>query len=94
MLHFPLSSQAKIYCNYSRNDILRSYDIYYDCFQVDIRILDVEFNHLGKVFDGGEEDVKTLMEEAGYDFNGKVGIDAIFVKRGTLAKKRKKKEEN
>ena len=56
--------------------------------------MDIEFNHLGDVFDGTADEVTSFMEEKGYDYHGKVGIDAIFVKRGTkLAKRLKKQRE-
>ena len=56
--------------------------------------MDIEFNHLGKVFEGTSEDVTKFMEDNGYKFHSKVGIDALFIKEKNKTKKKSKKYEN
>ena len=46
------------------------------------------------MFDGSHDDVMNYMKENGYDYHGLVGIDAIFVKRGTKLAKKLKKQRN
>lgn len=50
--------------------------------KVDISVVEIEMNHLGKVFDGSAEDLKSFMKKNGYKFKGMVEIDGIFVKKG------------
>ncbi|TRY67100.1 hypothetical protein TCAL_14697 [Tigriopus californicus] len=53
--------------------------------KVDITVVEVEMNHLGKVFDGSEDVLKRFMKKNGYKFRGMVEIDGIFVKKGFKA---------
>ena len=48
--------------------------------KVDIRLLDIEMNHIGEVFDGTEQDIRDLLKENGYRYYQKVSIDEIYVK--------------
>ena len=55
--------------------------------------MDIEFNHLGKVFPGSKEELTEFLESKGYKFHGKVGIDAIFMKETKKKKKKSKKSD-
>ena len=48
--------------------------------KVDIRLLDIEMNHIGEGFDGTEQDISDLLKENGYRYYQKVSIDEIYVK--------------
>ena len=49
---------------------------------MDIKILDIEMNHVGQIFEGSASDLRRHLEKSGYDAFMRVGIDEIFVKRG------------
>jgi hypothetical protein len=49
---------------------------------VDIKILDIETNHIGQIFPGAGKDLVKLLQRAGYKhFRNVGGIDDIFVKK-------------
>lgn len=50
--------------------------------KVDIKILQIETNHLGKVFEGNHTDLTELLTRAGYYHFQKLKIDDIWVKNG------------
>ena len=49
--------------------------------KVDIKILQVEMNHVGEIFDGTKENFKHFLDINGYDHVGSIAVDEIFVKR-------------
>ena len=49
--------------------------------KVDIRLLDIEMNHAGEVFEGTRSDIRSFLFKNGYRFYRKVSIDEMFVKR-------------
>ncbi|TRY79387.1 hypothetical protein TCAL_16065 [Tigriopus californicus] len=51
-------------------------------YKVDIKILDIETNHLGEVFEGTRQDLATLLTSAGFYHFRDVKIDQIWVKKG------------
>jgi len=48
--------------------------------KVDIKVVQIEVNHLGKIFDGDYQQLKVLMEKNGYRFRYKHKIDVVFEK--------------
>jgi hypothetical protein len=44
------------------------------------RVISIETNHLGQIFDGSPNELRNLMEQNGYDFYKKVEIDEIYVR--------------
>lgn len=50
--------------------------------KVDIKILDIEANHLGEVFEGNRTDLAELLTKSGYYHFRDVKIDQIWVKNG------------
>ena len=53
--------------------------------EVDIKVISIEVNHLGQIFDGRRANLATLMKRNGYEFYKAVGIDDIWVKKGFLS---------
>ena len=57
---------------------------------VDIKVIDLEVNHIGEIFPGTWEDILNYMETEGYEFHLKIPfqgipfLDAVFVKKGFL----------
>ena len=45
--------------------------------KVDIKILDIEMNHVGQIFEGSTLDLRRHLEKNGYDNFMKVGIDEV-----------------
>ena len=52
--------------------------------EVDIKIISIESNHLGEIWDGTTTELKYLMSRNGYEFYKKVEIDDIYIKKGFL----------
>ena len=58
--------------------------------EVDIKVIDVEVNHIGEVFPGSWENILNYLESQGYEFHMKIAyqgisfLDAVFVKKGFL----------
>ena len=53
--------------------------------QVDIKVLDIEVKHAGRIFPGSRQDIRDLMSSQGYDlFANIANTDDIYVKRGYL----------
>ena len=58
--------------------------------EVDIKVIDLEANHLGEIFPGTWQDILNYLETQGYDFHFKISfkgisfLDAVFVKKGFL----------
>lgn len=48
--------------------------------KVDIKILDIEVNHLGQIFAGKKRQLQKLLTKAGYHFHTPISIDEIWVK--------------
>lgn len=49
--------------------------------KVDIKILDIEMNHVGEIFEGTPRKVKKLLKKAGYEYFRSIDIDEVFVKK-------------
>ncbi len=64
---------------------------YLFCFQVDIRVVGIEINHLGEIFEGDVNQLDELMFKNGYEYFGNVKIDSFYLKKKTLKKKKTKK---
>ena len=58
--------------------------------EVDIKVINLETNHLGEIFPGTWQDILNYLETQGYDFHFKISfkgisfLDAVFVKKGFL----------
>ena len=53
--------------------------------KVDIKVIDLEINHVGEIFPGTFEDILNYLDAQGYDFHFEIsGLDAVFVKKGFL----------
>ena len=58
--------------------------------EVDVKVINLEINHLGQIFPGTWEDILNYLETQGYDFHFKISskgipfLDAVFVKKGFL----------
>ena len=52
--------------------------------EVDIKVISIEVNHIGQIFDGKRANLDTLMRRSGYEFYKAVNIDDIWVKCGFL----------
>ena len=53
--------------------------------KVDIKVIDLEINHVGKNFPGTLEDILNYLDAQGYEFHFKISsLDAVFVKKGFL----------
>ena len=58
--------------------------------EVDIKVINLEANHLGEIFPGTWQDILNYLETQGYDFHFKISfkgisfLDAVFVKKGFL----------
>ena len=58
--------------------------------EIDIKVIDVEVNHLGEVFPGSWEDILNYLKTQGYEFHMNIAfkgisfLDAVFVKKGFL----------
>ena len=52
--------------------------------EVDIKVLDIEIKHAGKIFPGSHQEITDLMDSKGYDLYAYIAYDAIYVKRGFL----------
>ena len=48
--------------------------------KVNIKVLDIETNHVGQIFDGTREDLYQLLLDNGYQYYGRVAIDDIFIR--------------
>ena len=49
--------------------------------KVDIRVLGIETEHAGKVFEGTEKDISRYLQSKGYKEARKIGHDLFFVKK-------------
>ena len=58
--------------------------------KVDIKVLDIEHKHMGDIFPGSFQELKTFLELKGYDYHMQIRDplgypnDVVFVKRGFL----------
>jgi len=56
--------------------------------EVDIKVIDLEINHLGEIFPGTFQNILNYLETQGYEFHFKIPyqesffLDAVFVKKG------------
>ncbi len=48
--------------------------------QVRIGSIGVEMDHVGEIFDGSQDEVRSLLRENGYGLAQKVGYDEIFAR--------------
>ena len=52
---------------------------------MDIKVIDVEINHVGAIFPGTLEDIMNYLDVQGYEFHFEIGgSDAVFIKKGLL----------
>ena len=57
---------------------------------VDIKVIDLEVNHIGEIFPGTWEDILNYLDSQGYEYHFKISfrdipfLDAVFVKKGFL----------
>ena len=52
---------------------------------VDIKVINLEINHVTEIFPGTLEDILNYLDAHGYEFHFKIdGLDAVFVKKGFL----------
>ena len=52
---------------------------------VDIKVINLEINHVGEIFPGTLKDILKYLDAQGYEFHFKIGgLDAVFVKKGFL----------
>ena len=70
------------------------YSIVYIFFQVDIRVVGIEINHLGEVFEGNIDQLDELMFKNGYEYFGNVKIDNFYVKKTNSKKKSQRNKTN
>ena len=61
-------------------DVLRSID--FD--EIDIKVISIEINHIGTIWDGTHTELKYLLSRNGYEFYKIVEIDEIYVKKGFI----------
>ena len=58
--------------------------------EVDIKVIDIEYKHIGKIFPVSYQELKALMERNGYEFDSKIDdpngneMDVVFVKKGFM----------
>ena len=52
--------------------------------EIDIKVLSIEVDHLGRIFDGTNTNLRYLMKRNGYELFKEVGIDEIYVKNDFL----------
>ena len=45
--------------------------------KVDIKIFDIEMNHVGQIFEGSASDLRRHLEKSGYEAFMRVGIDEV-----------------
>jgi len=57
--------------------------------QVDIRVLMIETNHIGEIFEGDNDDLRRFLCENDYVFYTRLTIDDIYIKKSFLRKLRK-----
>ena len=50
--------------------------------KVDIKILDIEMNHIGQIFEGSASDLRLHLENSGYEAFMRVGIDEVSLLAG------------
>ena len=52
-----------------------------DLSQTDIKMIGIEINHAGEIFQGTRNDIQQYLKSNGYDFTGTCKIDDFFVKK-------------
>ena len=52
--------------------------------EIDIKVISIETNHIGMIWDGTDTELKYLLNRNGYEFYKQVKIDEIYVKKGFL----------
>ena len=52
--------------------------------KVDIKILDIEMNHVGQIFEGTASDLRRHLEKNGYEAFMRVGIDEVSLLAGKV----------
>ena len=63
--------------------------------EVDIKVIDIEYKHIGKIFPVSYQELKALMERNGYEFDSKIDdpngneMDVVFVKKRIHARIRR-----
>ena len=67
--------------------VLKTFD---DLSKTDIKMLDIEINHAGEIFQGTRKDIQQYLKSNGYNFTGSVKIDDFFVKTKSAASSAKK----
>ena len=49
--------------------------------KVDIRVLQIEMDHVGEIFPGTKRDIKVFLASKGFKFVKVIGVDHIYVRR-------------
>ena len=49
--------------------------------KVNIKVLLIEVEHLGKIFDGKIQDLEEIMTDNGYKFYMNIGINHVYIKK-------------
>ena len=52
--------------------------------KVDIKVLEIEMNHVGEIFPGSERDIKDFLQSKGFKFYKDINIDHVYVKEGYI----------
>ena len=50
--------------------------------KVDIKIIQIEMDHVGEIFPGTKDDVEAFMDSVGYRFVKEIGVDHVYTKEG------------
>ena len=48
--------------------------------KVDIKVIIIEVNHLGKIFDASKDELQKIMRDNGYKFLMKIHINHVYIK--------------
>lgn len=62
--------------------------------KVDIRVLDVEVDHIGQVFDGSRAEFRKLLRDNGYVFYARAATNDVYVKKSLLKELQEGQREN
>ena len=57
--------------------------------KIDIKVVIIEVNHLGKIFEDTNDDLDQLMRDNGYKFFSEIHINHIYVKNDFVPKRLK-----
>ena len=51
---------------------------------MDIKVLEIEMNHVGEIFPGSKKDIENFIKSKGFKFYKEISIDHVYVKEGYL----------